>query len=539
MPNTPVVPQQPRTPAPTSVLASQHGLIGLVGTTIMAIGALGVGYLPQRAALSSWPIIELLRTTTAGAILSKVAVVVGAILLLRAWLLIGGDVRSGRITSTKRLNKMFVAWAAPLVLVPPLFSQDVYSYVAQGNLLHLGLDPYTMAPSAIPGPFLEAVSPWWLDTPAPYGPLFLLIAKIVVTITGNNIYLASLLLRASALVGVWLIAKYLPVVAQRCGVNAVTAVWVGLLNPLVFMHFVSGSHNDALMVGLLLAGLAFALDNKPYIGIILIALGGCIKIPALVGLGFVGLIWAGKDSALAVRMKCWLIAVAITVGVFLAVNVLAGVNFGWIHALGTPGQVRSWISPVTSSGVALGWIINAAGFGQHTDSILVVFRALATLAVLAYATKLLIKPDSKTAIRAAGLVLLFLAVFGPVIQPWYLLWGLVILAAAGFTRKELPYVVAATAGLVIHGLTQSSATSADVLQVSDPVSAILAISAAILGIMSSRSTRTELLEGKDRWAKAHHFPAIPHQSSPTHHSEVVVEPLSDQVTGKIAPRERT
>ena len=125
------------------------------------------------------------------------------------------------------------------------------------------------------------------------------------------------------------------------------------------------------------------------------------------------------------------------------------------------------------------------------------------------------------------------------IQPWYLLWGLVILAAAGFTRKELPYVVAATAGLVIHGLTQSSATSADVLQVSDPVSAILAISAAILGIMSSRSTRTELLEGKDRWAKAHHFPAIPHQSSPTHHSEVVVEPLSDQVTGKIAPRERT
>ena len=116
----------------------------------MAIGALGVGYLPQRAALSSWPIIELLRTTTAGAILSKVAVAVGAILLLRARLLIGGDVRSGRITSTKRLNKMFVAWAAPLVLVPPLFSQDVYSYVAQGNLLHLGLDPYTMAPSAIP-----------------------------------------------------------------------------------------------------------------------------------------------------------------------------------------------------------------------------------------------------------------------------------------------------------------------------------------------------------------------------------------------------
>ena len=530
MPNSSSAPASTRATSPSSVLASQHGLIGLAGTSIMAIGALGVGYLPQRAALSTWPVIEVLRTTTAGAIFSKIAVAIGAILLLRAWLLIGGDVRAGRITGTKRLNKMFMVWAAPLLLVPPLFSQDVYSYVAQGNLLRLGLDPYTMAASSVPGPFLEAVSPWWLDTPAPYGPLFLLIAKICVIITGDHIYLASLLLRATALVGVWLIARYLPVVAQRCGVNGTTAVWVGLLNPLVFMHFVSGSHNDALMIGLLLAGLAMGLNNRPYLGIVLIAMAGTIKIPALVGLGFIGLIWAGKDSALGVRIRCWAVAVLVTVGVFLFTNAIAGLDFGWIHALGTPGVVRSWISPVTSVSVASGWLISAAGFGDYTETILAVLRGIATLAVLAYAAKLLIKPNKQTAIRSAGLILLLLAVFGPVIQPWYLLWGLLIMAAAGFTRKELPYVVAATAGLVIHGLTQSSATSADVLQVADPVSAILAIGAAVLGIMSSRTTRTELLEGKDRWSNAPHATSIPEQGD---HSSAEAT-----VAGRIAPRER-
>jgi hypothetical protein len=507
-------PVSTRPATPTSVLASQHGLIGLLGSVILAIGAFGVGYLPERAAIASWPVIEVLRTTTTGAIVSKGAVAVGAVLLLRAWLLLGGDVRAGRITSWTRLNRMFWFWAAPLILAPPLFSQDVYSYVAQGNLMHLGLDPYTMAPSAVPGPFLETVSPVWLDTPAPYGPLFLLIAKLAVSITGQNIYLASLLLRASALVGVWLIARYLPRVAQAYGVDGTMAVWVGLMNPLVFMHFVSGAHNDALMVGLLLAGFAMALKDRPYLAITLIALAGTIKIPALVGLGFVGLIWAGRDASWTRRVRCWAIAAVVTAGVFLAVNAVSGLGFGWIHALGTPGMVRSWISPITSIGVASGWLVSIAGYGQHTETILAILRGLATLAVLAYAAKLLLRPDSRTPVRVAGTVLLLLAVFGPVIQPWYLLWGVILLAAAGFTRRELPFVVAITAALVVHGLAQSSATSEAVLQVADPVSAMVAIAAAVIGIMGSRTARAEILAGRARWANAPNALVVPATDAP-------------------------
>jgi hypothetical protein len=75
----------------------------------------------------------------------------------------------------------------------------------------------------------------------------------------------------------------------------------------------------------------------------------------------------------------------------------------------------------------------------------------------------------------------------------------VVLAAGGFARRELPIVVAATAALVVHGLAQSSATSESVLRVSDPVSAIIAITAAVAGIFSSRTARREILDGRAQW----------------------------------------
>ena len=43
------------------------------------------------------------------------------------------------------------AWLLPLALAPPLFSRDVYSYLAQGTILHLGLQPVPRGPGgAVP-----------------------------------------------------------------------------------------------------------------------------------------------------------------------------------------------------------------------------------------------------------------------------------------------------------------------------------------------------------------------------------------------------
>ena len=45
-----------------------------------------------------------------------------------------------------------------------------------------------------------------------------------------------------------------PRLARRCGVAEVSALWLGAANPLLLMHLVAGIHNEALMLGLMLAG---------------------------------------------------------------------------------------------------------------------------------------------------------------------------------------------------------------------------------------------------------------------------------------------
>ena len=66
-----------------------------------------------------------------------------------------------------------------MLLGPPLFTRDVFSYLAQGALPLAGLDPYAVGPEALPGIFTQNVHYFWQDTPAPYGPLFILLAKTV------------------------------------------------------------------------------------------------------------------------------------------------------------------------------------------------------------------------------------------------------------------------------------------------------------------------------------------------------------------------
>ena len=67
------------------------------------------------------------------------------------------------------------------------------------------------------------------------------------------------------------------------------ALWLGVANPLVLVHLVSGGHNDALMVGLLVAGLAVA-PRALLPAAALVTLAALVKVPALAGLAFLPLL---------------------------------------------------------------------------------------------------------------------------------------------------------------------------------------------------------------------------------------------------------
>src|SRR5205823_1564549 len=131
-------------------------------------------------------------------------------------------------------------------------------------------------------PVTELVSHYWRDTPSPYGPVFVAVSRAIAQLAGTNVVASLLLYRLVELAGVVLIAWALPRLARRAGVRPSTAVWLGLLNPLVLWHVVAGVHNDGLMVGFVLAGMEIALSGRILVGVLLLVVAANIKIVAAV-----------------------------------------------------------------------------------------------------------------------------------------------------------------------------------------------------------------------------------------------------------------
>jgi hypothetical protein len=474
------------------VMVAHYMLPGLLGSSLLALGSLGVGWLPANSAMLDWAVVSVLRSTTAGEILARIAVFAGVALLLQGWLVLGHDVLEDLERNEHRLLKILAAWTAPLLLMPPLFSRDAYSYFAQGQLMLAGLDPYTNGVSALPGWFLTGADPLWAESPTPYGPAFLLLEQGVAAIVGTSAYAGAILFRLIALTGVALLAVYVPRLAYAHGIPTPKALWLAVLNPLVLMHFVAGAHNDALMVGLLVAGLALGVERHPIPGVLLIGLAGAVKPIALVALPFAGLLWAGTRSRWPRRILAWLASAVLVLGVFAVLSVVAGVGLGWVASLSTPGSVRTWLSPPTALGMIVGRLLDLVGLGT-VDGAITLFRAAAMILGAVIGLSLVLRPEGRSPVRGAALALLAIVALGPVVQPWYLLWALPLLAATGLTGTQLRVAILITSVLVIHGMAESNATADTLFDIRDGLATTLAITMVAVVLLSSPGERRLVL----------------------------------------------
>src|SRR5689334_21796837 len=278
----------------------------------MAIGALGVGARPvvQDPTFG----VRLLNLPSRIQTVSLTMTTTGAVMMALAWLMLGRFTLGDRRMTRSQLDRTLLLWVLPLLIAPPMYSRDVYSYLAQSEIAINGLDPYKVGPATGLGldhVFTLSVPTMWRETPAPYGPLFLWLGQGISALTGENIVFAVLCHRLVVLLGVGLIVWAVPRLARRCGVAEVSALWLGAANPLLIMHLVAGIHNEALMMGLMLAGAEFALRGieSPQLwpsswrrlgpdwealgmllaGSILIILSSQVKLPSLLALGFVGM----------------------------------------------------------------------------------------------------------------------------------------------------------------------------------------------------------------------------------------------------------
>lgn len=414
---------------------------GTVGALLMGLGSLGAGTAPVLGnPVVGRPVLGLFpRMPTASLALAYT----GIFMVVLAWLWLGALAAPGRtpLISRAQLDRTMLMWAIPLLVTPPMFSRDVYSYLAQSAMVNRRLDPYVLGPAdalGVANPLVRGIPTIWRHTPAPYGPLFLTLGRPIDWIAGNDVVLGVLLHRALAVAGLLLIVWALPRLARRVNVSPVFALWLGVANPLVLFHLVSGVHNEALMIGLMLIGLELALrapTSRPALlgGTALIAAAAQVKVPAVLALGFL-IVWWARHRGGRPRDVLWAGAVigGITVATTAVIGLGTGLGFGWIGALGTPNAVRSWMSVVTELGLLGGWIGSLLGLGDHITSVLGLTRATGLAAaggicllLLWHCGKGRLEP-----VAGVGLALGAVVLLGPVVHPWYLLWAVIPLAAS-------------------------------------------------------------------------------------------------------------
>ncbi|MEU6576811.1 polyprenol phosphomannose-dependent alpha 1,6 mannosyltransferase MptB [Streptomyces sp. NPDC046805] len=435
-------------------------VLGLAGTVFLALGGETTGALPVR---------ELLSPASAPAALGLVAVYVGIVLLIAAWALLGRLVHSAAPPPPRALLPVLAVWAAPLLLAPPLFSRDVYSYLAQGAMVHTHLDVYAHGPAALGGPLADEVAPVWRHTAAPYGPVFLGVASVLSALTRGDPATGLLGMRLVALTGLALMAAALPRLAGRSGVDPAAALWLGALNPLVLLHLVAGAHNDALMLGLLGVGLIAALDRRTILGAVLVTLAALVKAPAALGLLAVVAVGARSGSRLPRVVLTTIGAAAATTVVATAV---ADTGYGWAGALDTPVSPHNW-ALTTLLGRATSALLG--GLDSPLAPLAIPVWHVLGLAATAVAVLVIWLRLRAAPVYALGLNLAALAALGPAIRPWYALWGLFLIAAAAPSTAVRHRAAALTGALALAVLPSGAAADTGQL--------VLAASGAVLGVV--------------------------------------------------------
>lgn len=446
-------------------------LRGAVGSLLVLLGGLLTATLPPSTPVLQVPLLGTLRGLEAGRMAGLFLVLVGLGLLAGTWLRLCRTVAVGDAGTDEEgialVRLASIVWCAPLLLAPPLFSRDGWSYAAQGMLAQVGLSPYENGPGALtivpdgflplPGwltgpPIVQAVDPMWWDTATPYGPLPVAFGAVVAAATGNP-WVLVVAHRCLALVGLGLLAWAVPRMARWSGANPALASALVLASPLMIANGVAGLHNDLLMVGLMAVALVVAVEHGWAWGAGLAGAAAAVKVPG--GLVCVGIVLVSLPAAasLGARLRRTAAVAGVSVGTLLGMGVLSGLGNGWLAALTVPGEVNTPLSATTLVGGVLDSVAGAVGLGTGDEFFRGLLRAIGLVAATgigAWVTLRWPTADRAAAVAAVATTTAAFVVLSPVVHLWYLLMLPPFLATLRLRRHATGGLVAVSlvAGLV-------------------------------------------------------------------------------------------
>jgi alpha-1,6-mannosyltransferase len=428
---------------------------GTVGSVLMMLSALGAGgILISDPVIGAGPLSWIRYGHGKG--LAMWVLYIGFALVVIAWVRLGRYVLRGKVGARPVLIAAG-CWLAPLLISPPLFTRDVFVYLAQGALLY-DLDPYVNAPNMVDGipTVVQNVYPAWQTTPSPYGPLFLALSKGVVSVTGDNVIPGVILMRLALLPGLLALIWALTRLVKHLGGQLPVTLWLAVASPMMVVHLWGGPHNELLMLAFLACGVLAALERKHALAVVLITLGMLTKPTAAIALPFIVWIWANHMPSERGRAANFVRAVLPALAVFGAVftvgtwAALGSFNIGWFSALEGPQLIKNWLNFPTGIGQLLHGITDL--FIPVTQSPFITgARGVAWLVLAGVAAWQwwLAREGGTTAVKHMAITLLAVAMLAPPTLPWYLTWALIVAAGFAWQVKHLAIVVGVSVFLVL------------------------------------------------------------------------------------------
>ncbi len=478
------------------------GCAGVIASATVVLGGLlaGAGG-PGRAAGDGptlWSIPDV-PVTPRGDLLLALALFYGGMLaLVWIWLALRRHVVAhGAPIAAVAL--VAVVWALPFAIGPPLGSRDVYAYTAQGALAAEGHDVYVNGPDRLgDDPVLDAVDPLYRSSPVLYGPVFVAISSTVADNTDGGVG-SVLAFRALSILSVVVAAIAIVDLARRFGRDPSDALVMSVGSPLVMLHLVSGAHNESVMVALLLAGVAIGTRSDAggaarTIGIIACAIAAVIKVPAVLGAVFIA--WPWIVAALGWRRRVLRFAgsAGLTIGVVVLAGQITGWGFGWVDAILATEPVDSYLSITRITGGIVQVVT-----GSDLEAVLGAVRFLA-LVLAAVVVGWVLIDGRHVGPAGLGWCLVLATFVHPTTQPWYLLWGVWLIAAvsSGLSTR----IMLALTAIACFGVPPTGPHLAQLL-IEDERAWSLGIASAALAVGSALVIRHHLWSPVTRHHVAH------------------------------------
>ena len=357
-------------------------------------------------------------------LLATASAAVGFILVLReAW---------NRRISLRTVVLLAVGYHLLVLMLPLLFSRDVYSYAYYGRIVSTyGGNPYVLTPRDFPLNSLWSLTwPGWRGTPSVYGPLFTWMSAWMTSTAksiGSLMRGFQMLAAAASLGTIWIVAR---TVQRERPERATFAVAVIGLNPIVIFHVVGGGHNDMLVAFFVAAAVALLFTRHELLSAIALALGMSVKASAIVPLALL-MVAIIANAPPERRRRVMVKYAAVVGGVWLAIALpfLQATNptLGLLEV----SSHDSWMAPGQlvvhgASGIA-GLLGGDAARAPAATIARIGLFLVSLVAVVAIARRLWRHPEARTpaALTAAwGWAFLAVMLPSPVLFTWYLVWAL-------------------------------------------------------------------------------------------------------------------